>query len=129
MPNWVDDDDVPVLLAAEIAEVVELFWRLHHCGAITITPIGEPVSADGHTGPPPPERMIVALTSPGVFDTRESLLGTGCAAPHRDGVNCMHDAVIAALRFSRRPGHDGSNEASPDRPIHPDPGWTPPARL
>ena len=52
MPDWVDDNDVPVLIAAEIAEAIELFRRLHHCGAITITATGEPGSVDRPAGLP-----------------------------------------------------------------------------
>jgi hypothetical protein len=81
LPDWVDDNDVPVLIAAEIAEAIELFRRLHHCGAITITATGEPGSADRPAGQQPPEQITVTLTPLGVYGTREYLLGTGCDAP------------------------------------------------
>jgi hypothetical protein len=81
LPDRVDDSDVPVLIAAEIAEAIELFRRLHHCGAITLTATGEPGSSDHPAGPQPPEQITVTLTPLGMYGTREYLLGTGCDAP------------------------------------------------
>jgi hypothetical protein len=81
LPDWLNADDLPVLLAAELAEATELFRRLHHCGAITIAAAGELGSADGLAAVRQPEAIAVTLTPLGAYGTREYLLGTGCDAP------------------------------------------------
>lgn len=81
VPDWIDEEDVPVFLAVEKAERTELFRRLHHCGAISIEAKGVPGGTDGLLGPLQPEEIAVALTPLGVYGIREYLLGTGCDAP------------------------------------------------
>jgi hypothetical protein len=79
--DWVEKDDVPVLLHAELAEAVELFRRLHHCGSISMAAIGEPISTDGIVSAQQPEEIVVTLKPLGVYGVREYLLGSGCDAP------------------------------------------------
>jgi hypothetical protein len=84
MPDWVDDeDDVAVVLFAQIGQSVELFRRLHRCGAVSIR-----VAADAPDGADElaaaverPEQAAITLTPLGVYGVREYLLGTGCDAP------------------------------------------------
>jgi hypothetical protein len=81
VPEWVEKGDAPVLLQAEIAQAIELFRRLHHCGAISIAATGEPAGTDGLASPQQPEEIVVTLTPLGVYGVREYLLGSGCEAP------------------------------------------------
>jgi hypothetical protein len=81
VPNWVEKGDVPVLLQAELAEAIELFRRLHHCGAISIAATGEPSGMNGLASAQRQEEIVVTLTPLGVYGVREYLLGSGCVAP------------------------------------------------
>jgi hypothetical protein len=81
VPDWVEEGDVPVLLRAEITQAIELFRRLHHCGAISTAATGEPRGTDGLASAQQPQEIVVTLTPLGVYGVREYLLGTGCDAP------------------------------------------------
>ena len=86
VPEWIEQDDIPVVLAGEIAETVELFRRMHHCGAVSIEVAGEPgAMADLAPAQRPPEEIIITLTALGVYGAREYLLGTGCEVPMATG--------------------------------------------
>ena len=81
VPDWVEKGDVPVLLQVEVAEAVELFRRLHHCGAISIAATGERLGTDSLASAQRPEEIVVALKPLGVYGVREYLLGSGCDVP------------------------------------------------